>query len=358
VDQTLELLKTLTEANGVPGFEREVRLHMEHYLAPLSDELLHDNLGGVVGKKVGDSNGPRILIAGHLDEVGFMVTHISEKGFLYFQPIGGWWPHVMLAQRVRVKGRSGDVIGIIGSKPPHVLNAEDRNKLMPIKDMFIDVGAKDAADVEAMGVRPGDMVTPVSDFFTMRGGELLAGKAMDNRAGCAVAVEVLKQLQGEAHPNVVYSGATTQEEVGLRGAKTLANLVQPDIAIAVDVGLAYDTPGFDAHPASANVGDGPLMLIYDASMVPHVGLRNLIMDTAKEVGIHLQVDAIAGGGTDAGSFHFSGAGVPSIALGFATRYIHSHTAILARSDFDQLVTLIAAVVKKLDAATVEALKND
>lgn len=358
MDHTLELFKTLTEADGVPGFEREVRKHMERYLAPVSEELLRDNLGGIVGKKTGVNGGPRILIAGHLDEVGFMVTHVTEKGFVHFQPVGGWWPNVMLAQRVRIKGRYGDVVGIIGSKPPHVLSAEDRNKIMPIKDMFIDMGAKDREDAEKLGVRPGDMITPVSDFFTMRNGELLAGKAMDNRAGCAVAVQVLQHLQDMAHPNVVYSGATVQEEVGLRGAETLANLVRPDIAIAVDVGLAYDTPGFDSHPASANVGEGPLMLIYDASMVPHVGLRNLIMDTAKELDIHLQVDAIAGGGTDAGSFHLSGAGCPSIALGFATRYIHSHTAVLARRDFEQLVTLITAVVKKLDAITVQSLKND
>ncbi|MBL0386414.1 M42 family metallopeptidase [Tumebacillus sp. ITR2] len=355
MSDVVKMMKDLTEVDGVPGFEREVREKMQGYLQPLSDEIVRDRLGGILGKKVGQADGPNILVAGHLDEVGWMVTYITDKGYLKFQSLGGWWPAVMLSQRVRIKTSNGDIIGIIGSKAPHVLTAEERGKVTEIKSMFIDIGARDKEDAERMGIRVGDPIIPVSDFFEMRDGEFWAAKALDNRAGCGVAIEVLNQLKDQDHPNVVFSGATVQEEVGLRGAQVMANLVQPDIAFAVDVGLAYDTPGFELYPASCNLGDGPLMMIFDASMVPHVGLRNLVMDTAKELGINLQTDALAGGGTDAGKFHLTGIGCPSIVIGFATRYIHSHTAIMARKDFEQAAELITAVIKKLDKKTVEEL---
>lgn len=358
MDELTKMLKELTELDGVPGFEKEVRMKMNEYLTPLSDEIVRDRLGGIVGKKVGQSNGPTVLLAGHLDEVGWMVSSISDKGFLRFHPLGGWSPSVMLAQRVKVKTHKGDYIGVIGSKPPHTLTAEERNKVVQIKDMFIDIGARNKAEVEEMGIRLGDPITPVSEFTTMRNGELWVGKALDNRAGCALAVEVLKRLQGEEHPNVVYSGATVQEEVGTRGAATLANLVKPDIAFALDVGLSYDTPGAESPNNSVSMGDGPLIFLYDTTMIPHVGLRNLVIDTAKEIGINLQVDVLTGGGTDAAKFHLSGSGCPSIALGFAPRYIHSHTAIMSRSDFEQAATLVTAVIKKLDHKTVEEILND
>lgn len=353
----VKMMKELTEVDGVPGFEREVRAKMNDYLAPLSDEIVRDRLGGILGKKVGQADGPKVLVAGHLDEVGWMVTYITKKGFLKFQQLGGWWPNVMLSQKVRIKTRKGDYIGIIGSKAPHVLTPEERNKVVPMKEMFIDIGARDREHAEEMGIRPGDAIIPVSEFFEMRGGELWAAKALDNRAGCGVAVEVLRQLQNEDHPNVVYSGATVQEEVGTRGAQIMGALVQPDIAFAIDVGLAYDTPGFEVYPASCNLDEGPLMMIFDASMVPHVGLRNLVMDTAEELGIKLQTDALAGGGTDAAKFHLSGIGCPSIVIGFATRYIHSHTAVMSRKDFEQAAQLVTAVIKKLDKKTVEELHN-
>jgi putative aminopeptidase FrvX len=355
VNDTLQMMKALSEADGVVGYEHEVRAKMTEYLGPLSDELMRDRLGSIVGKKVGDANGPKVLIVGHMDEVGWMVTSISDKGFLWMHPLGGWWPHVMLAQRVKIKGTRGDHIGIIGSKAPHALTAEERGKVLQIKDMFIDVGARSREEVEEMGISPGDAVIPLSEFTTLGNGELMVGKALDNRAGCGVAVEVLQRLQGKSHPNVVYSGATVQEEVGCRGAQTLAHLVQPDVAIAVDTGLAYDTPGYENSHTTCNVGDGPLMLLADSTMIPHPRLRKLVMDTAKELGINIQVDALSGGGTDGANIHRAGIGCPTIALGFATRYIHSHSAVLSKRDFDGLVTLISGLVEKLDQGAVEDL---
>ncbi|GIO09159.1 putative aminopeptidase YsdC [Brevibacillus reuszeri] len=355
MDDTTKLIKELTEVDGVPGHEREVRKKMEQLLEPLSEQLLKDKLGGVLGKKAGAENGPKILLAGHLDEIGFMVTHITSKGYLRFIQLGGWWPHNILSQRVKVKTRKGEHLGIIGSKPPHALEKEEREKVMKLKDLYIDIGAKDEADAKAMGVRPGDWIVPASDFTTMRDGELWVAKALDNRAGCALAVEVLNRLQNTDHPNVVYAGATVQEEVGSRGAGTVAQLVDPDIAFALDVGIAYDTPGNESYPMTCNVGDGPLVMLFDATMIPHTGLRDLVMDTAEEIGINVQVDALAGGGTDAAKFHTNGIGCPSLVVGFATRYIHSHNSIMAKKDFEQAADLLVAVIKKLDRETIAAL---
>ncbi|MFM9281853.1 M42 family metallopeptidase [Paenibacillus jiagnxiensis] len=355
MDEITKMMKELTETDGVSGFEGNVKDKMLEYLQPLTEEIVKDRLGSVLGKKTGDAEGPKVLLAGHLDEIGFLVTAITPKGFLRFQQLGGWWPHSVLSQRVKVKTRKGDYIGIVGSKPPHILDKAEREKVVPLKNMYIDIGAKDAEDAKAMGVRPGDWIVPVSEFTTMRNDELWVGKALDNRAGCALAVEVLKRLQNDSHPNVIYAGATVQEEVGLRGAVTVANTVQPDIAFALDVGVAYDTPGNESQHTVSNVGEGPLVLLSDATMIPHAGLRDLVMDTAEELGIPVQVDVMPGGGTDGGKFHISGTGCPTLCVGFPVRYIHSHNGVMSKQDFDQAAALLTAVIKKLDRDKVNEL---
>lgn len=356
MDDLLTMYRELTEAPGVPGYEAPVREIMRRYLSPLG-QIETDNLGSIVARKVGHEGGPRILVAGHMDEVGFMVTTITEKGFLKFQPLGGWWEQVMLAQRVLVRTHKGDIVGVIGSKPPHVLSQEERKKVVDRKDMFIDVGAGSREEAEGFGVRPGDPVIPICPFTVMPNPKLLMAKAWDNRAGCAVAVQVLQHLQSAEHPNVVYAGGTVQEEVGLRGAQTLVNTVKPDVAFALDVGIAGDTPGMKEGEVQAKLGGGPLILLYDATMVPNVRLRDLVVETARAEGIPIQFDAMAGGGTDAGRFHLNENGVPSIVIGFATRYIHSHAAIIHRDDMESAARLVAKVIQKLDAATVASIRG-
>ncbi|BDG58934.1 M42 family metallopeptidase [Caldinitratiruptor microaerophilus] len=356
MDDLLTMYRELTEAPGVPGYEAPVREIMRKYLSPLGG-IETDNLGSIVARKVGREGGPKILVAGHMDEVGFMVTTITEKGFLKFQPLGGWWEQVMLAQRVLVRTHKGDIVGVIGSKPPHVLSQEERKKVVDRKDMFIDVGASSREEAEGFGVRPGDPIVPICPFTVMPNPKLLMAKAWDNRAGCAVAIQVLRHLQGAEHPNVVYAGATVQEEVGLRGAQTLVNTVKPDVAFALDVGIAGDTPGMKEGEVQAKLGGGPVILLYDATMVPNVRLRDLVVETARAEGIPVQFDAMAGGGTDAGRFHLNESGVPSIVIGFATRYIHSHASIIHRDDMENAARLVAKVIQKLDAATVASLRD-
>jgi len=355
LDETLTMLKDLTDAKGIPGNEREVREVMKKYIEPFADELTTDGLGSLIAKKVGKAGGPKIMVAGHLDEVGFMITQIDDKGFLRFQTVGGWWGQVMLAQRVTVVTRKGDVTGIIGSKPPHVLSVEARKKPVEIKDMFIDIGASSREEAGEWGVRPGDMVVPYFEFTVMNNEKMLLAKAWDNRIGCAIAIDVLKQLKGVDHPNEVYAVGNVQEEVGLRGAKTAAAKIQPDIGFAVDVGIAGDTPGITEKEAMSKMGKGPQVVIYDASLVAHKGLRDLVTDTADELNIPYQFESIPGGGTDAGSIHVTHNGVPALAITIATRYIHSHAAMLHRDDYENAVKLIIEVIKRLDRETVDKI---
>ncbi|MDR7237472.1 M42 family metallopeptidase [Neobacillus drentensis] len=353
LDETLTMLKELTDAKGIPGNEREVREVMRKYIEPFADEITNDGLGSLIAKKVGKEGGPKIMVAGHLDEVGFMITQIDDKGFLRFQPVGGWWGQVMLAQRVTIVTRKGDVTGIIGSKPPHILSAEARKKPVEIKDMFIDIGASNREEATEWGIRPGDMVVPYFEFTVMNNEKMLLAKAWDNRIGCAIAIDVLRQLKGVDHPNVVYGVGNVQEEVGLRGAKTATYKIQPDIGFAVDVGIAGDTPGISEREAMSKMGKGPQVVVYDASLVAHKGLRDLVTDTADELNIPYQFESIPGGGTDAGSIHLTHNGVPAMAITIATRYIHSHAAMLHRDDYENAVKLIVEVIKRLDRETVD-----
>ncbi len=359
MDDTLTMLKALTDAKGIPGNEREPRSVMKQYIEPYADDIEQDGIGSLIAKKTGIADGPKVMVAGHLDEVGFMVTKIDDKGFISFQTVGGWWGQVMLAQRVTIVTRKGDTItGIIGSKPPHILTLEARKKPVDIKDMFIDIGATSKEEAMSWGILPGDMVVPYFEFTVMKNEKYLLAKAWDNRIGCAIAIEVLKALKDEKHPNVVFGVGAAQEEVGLRGARTAATKIQPDIGFAVDVGIAGDTPGVTSKEATGKMGDGPQILLFDASMVAHKGLRDLVVDTAEACNIPYQFETMPGGGTDAGSIHLTGNGVPSLAICIPTRYIHSNAGILHRDDFENTVKLIVEVIKKLDRETVNKITFD
>lgn len=356
MDRTLKLLKDVTDAPGVPGYESEVRKVIRSYMDGYA-EISYDRIGSIICKKTGTSDRPRIMIAGHMDEIGFMVTKITKEGFIKFQTLGGWWNQVMLAQRVIIKTNKGDVPGIIGSKPPHILSPEERNKVVDRDTMFIDVGAADEKEAtEVFGIRPGDPIIPDSPFTIMKNEKYLMAKAWDDRLGCALFIEVIKALQGVDHPNTVYGVGTVQEEVGLRGATTSSHVIDPDIGFALEVGIAGDTPG--AEKANEKLGQGPVVLLYDASMIPHVKLRDFVVDTAKQAGIPLQFDHMAGGGTDAGRIHINGRGVPSLCIAVPTRYIHSHAGIIHRDDYENAVKLVLELVKRLDEKTVNELNID
>lgn len=350
----LEFLKELTDAKGVPGNEGAVRKVFEKYALKSTDKIVYDGLGSVVAKHIGNQEGPKVLFAGHLDEVGFMVTSITEKGFIKFVPLGGWWANVMLAQQVEITtSEKKSIHGVIGCKPPHVLTKEVREKAYDIEDMFIDIGASSQDEVASWGIKPGDMVTPYTEFRRMNGSSYLLAKAWDNRIGLAVTLKVLENLANADHPNIIYAAGNVQEEVGLRGAKTATYLVDPDIAFALDTGTAGDTPGMTPKEADSELGKGPQIIIYDASMVAHKELRDFVIKIAEELNIPYQLTVIPGGGTDAGSQHVTRNGIPSLAVTVATRYLHSHASIIHEEDYMNTVKLMTEVIMRLDKKTVE-----
>lgn len=352
---TIEMFRTLTELPGAPGNEHAVRNYMRNELGKYADELIQDNLGGIFGVRKGPEDGPRIMVAGHMDEVGFMVSQITENGMIRFQPLGGWWSQVLLAQRVEIITDSGPVIGVIGSIPPHLLSDEVRNKPMDIKNMLIDIGADNLADAKKIGIRPGQQIVPVSPFTPMANNKKILAKAWDNRYGCGLAIELLKELHGEKLPNNLYSGANVLEEVGLRGAAAAATMIDPDLFFALDASPANDATG-DKNEFG-QLGKGTLLRIFDRSMITHRGMREFILDMAETHNIPYQY-FISQGGTDAGRVHMSNEGIPSAVIGICSRYIHTSGSIIHTDDYAAAKELLVKLVQACDKTTVETIKSN
>ncbi|NGP44210.1 M42 family metallopeptidase [Bacillaceae bacterium SIJ1] len=351
--ETKEMFRTLTELRGAPGFEHDVRAYMKKELEPLSDRLIQDRLGSVFGVKEGPKGSPKVMVAGHMDEVGFMVTGVTKTGMVRFQPLGGWWSQVLLAQRVQIVTDNHVIPGVISSIPPHLLDESTRNKPVDIKQMLIDVGADHADHAKELGIRPGQQIIPICPFTEMADDKKIMAKAWDNRYGCGLALELLKNVKDDVLPNTLYSGATVQEEVGLRGAKTAANLIEPDVFFALDASPANDMTG--SQKEFGHLGKGALLRIFDRSMITHQGMKDFVLDTAETNDIPYQY-FVSPGGTDAGSVHLSGSGVPSAVIGICSRYIHTSASIIHTDDYEAAKALLTALVKATDQSVVDTLR--
>jgi endoglucanase len=343
-----ELLKQLTGAFGPSGYEAEVAAIMKRALA-VRCTVQQDKLGSVVGEIKGRNDSPKIMFAAHMDEIGFVVESVTKGGFIKFLPIGGWWEGVLPSQRVLVRTRTRDVVGVIGSKPPHDLKEDERKKIQEWKSLYIDVGVtKDYEVKEKLGIRPGDPIVPIGEFTALENSLYLA-KAWDDRVGCGLLVEAAERIaagsSAGSNPNTVYLAGTTQEEVGLRGAKTAAALVNPDVAFAVDVSTAKDTPGEDGD-SDERLKNGVAILVYDLSMIPSIKLRDFVIDLAEKHKVTYHLASVRGG-YDTGRIHLHSIGVPSLALGIPTRYIHSHNGIIAESDYENTLRLITLIAENL-----------
>ncbi len=358
-EKSIEILKTLTETPGVSGFEKTFRKVMENYLADLSSEIKTDRLGSLVAIKEGSTLHPKIMLASHMDEVGFMVTQITDKGFIKFQSLGGWWDQVLLGQRVEILTSRGRVTGVIGAKSPHILTREELQQPVKIKSMFIDVGSTSREETEKMGISPGDPVIPYSPFTVCGNSKTVMAKALDDRAGCSLVVETFQQIKSYDHSNTVYGVMTVQEEVGLRGATTSVEVVKPDLAIVVDVTVATDTPGIGDNDVATKtyLGKGPVIGLYDASMIPHIPFRDFVLKTATENNIPYQVEVMSRGGTDAGKIHIFRQGVPSIVIGIPVRYIHSHVGLAHLDDYHGALELILNLIKTINEDTLKQLQT-
>lgn len=349
MDQTGQLLKELSETHGVPGHEAEIRAVVRRHLAACG-KIEHDRIGSLINR-TGES-GPRVMLAAHMDEIGFMVKHVTDDGFLKFLPLGGWWDQVLLGQRVVIKTHQGDLPGVIGAKPPHVLSQEERKKLVELKDMYIDIGVTSAEQARQAGVRLGDPVVPEARFESLLGGRVYMGKAFDDRVGVALMIETMRHFAKAAHPNVLYGVGTVMEEVGLRGAKTSADLVNPDAAIILEADICGDVPGIKPEESNVKLGGGPSLVLLEARLIPNLKFRDLVIDLAQQMNIPLQFSAGLGGSTDGGQIHLHGAGVPTIVLGVPARHIHSHLGFIHRDDYDRALRLVIALIERLDGAAV------
>jgi len=368
----IRLLEALCNSFGPSGHEHEAQKIARDYGAKYADEVLYDRMGSVVFRRV--EKGPKIMLAGHVDEIGFVITQIEKNGFLRFHQLGGWWDQTLLTQEVVIKPSRGEgkVIGVIGAPPPHVLAPDQRDKVVTKEKMFIDIGCSSAKEVKELGIRIGDPGVPNAIFRTMkrikkekkdeddknseegtREVTLAVAKAFDDRIGVFIALEVLRRLSEEniSHPNTVYAVSTTQEEVGLRGARTAAQMLLPDIGFALDVDVSGDVPGVTG--LVQKMGKGVSISAGDGSMIPNPKFRQFVLDIAEEKAIRHQPAFLKGGGTDAGIIHITGMGAPSLFIGIPTRHIHSHHGMLDITDVESAVELLVEVIKRLDKEIVK-----
>ncbi|ANZ97084.1 peptidase M28 [Brochothrix thermosphacta] len=354
-NNTQQLFKTLTEMAAPSGFERPVRAFMKEQMAPNVDRFEQDGLGGLFGVKE-NAGAPRILVAGHMDEVGFIVTKITPNGMIKFDTLGGWSPHVLSAQRVQIVSDHGPVIGVIASVPPHLLSEAERNAPVKAANLLIDIGADSADEVmESFGILPGYPIAPVSEFTPMANPKKILAKAWDNRYGVGLAIEAAEELKNIKLPHELYIGATVQEEVGLRGAEAAASMIKPEMFIALDASPANDTTGDKSQ--FGQLGGGFLLRIYDRTMITHRGLRDFMLETAKDNHIPYQY-FVSPGGTDAGTVHKMEGGIPSAVIGLPSRYIHTSQSILHVDDYAAAKEMLLKLLPQLDATTIASIKEN
>jgi putative aminopeptidase FrvX len=357
-DPVIGLMKEFTEAFGPSGSEGPVRKLYEREMRKAGAEVSTDGLGSVIAKAPGGSSGPRIMVDAHLDEVGLMVRAITKRGFIKVQQLGGWLGTNMVAQRWTIMTAKGPVPAVSGTQDAHIATPELTQWSIDPMNVYLDVGARSREDAEALGIRLGDPIAPASTLLELAN-HRYAAKAWDDRIGLLMQIEALKQLQREGvkTPNTVFFTGTVQEEIGLRGALTTAQIVKPDVGIAIEVGIAADSPGTNSSQAEEELGAGPGIFAYDNSTIPNRKLFDLFRSVAEANHIPLQTDLVVHYGEDAASMQKIGGGVPVINFVVPARYTHANTGIIDRSDFDNAVRLLAAVLKRLDAATVKDLTN-
>ena len=353
-DRTETLLQTLADAPGPSGFEEAVRAIVVREVKPLADSVSYDGVGSVIAEH--GSAGPRVMLDAHMDELGGIVRRVTPGGFLSMQMLGGWLDQALPDQRWVIIGAKGPVEAVTGIRDIHVVPPDERTKPFARDSLYLDVGAKDAAGVAALGLSPGDPVVPDAPFRELAAGRYL-GKAWDDRVGCAVVIEALRRLRASGHPNRLFVAATVQEEVGLRGARTAADVIKPDVGIAIEGGITSDSPGRNPEETQAVLGGGPGIFLYDSSTLPNRRFVALVDEVARAMGIPLQHDLVQGYGDDSAAIQATGGGVPTVNLVVPARYTHAHNGVIDRADFDRMVDLVVALIARLDDATVRHLRD-
>ncbi|AEE51518.1 M42 family metallopeptidase [Haliscomenobacter hydrossis] len=338
----VQLLKRICETPGAPGFEQRIRQLVIKEVQGLVDELSVDNMGNVVAIKRGKER-KRAMIAAHLDEIGFIVNHIDEEGFLFFHPLGGFDPKTLTSQRVIVHGKK-DVIGVMGSKPIHLMKPEERNKVVPMTDYYIDLGMRKEEVIKIVSI--GDPVTRERELIEM--GDCVNSKSLDNRVSVFILIETLRALQGVEIPYDIYGVFTVQEEVGLRGAISAAHGINPDFGFGLDVTIAFDTPGAQAQEAVTKLGKGAGIKILDGSVISDYRMVRYLKETADTFNIPWQPEILPAGGTDtAGVQRYGKKGAIAGAISIPLRHIHQTIEMANKADIQHCTDLLIVALQHL-----------
>jgi putative aminopeptidase FrvX len=344
MELNIELLKEVCEIAGAPGFEKRIRDLVIKIVTPMADEVKTDNLGNVIAIKKSKKN-PRhkkIMVAAHMDEIGFIVTHIDDKGFVRFHTLGGFDPKTLTAQRVIVHGKK-DLIGVMGSKPIHVMTADEKNKLPLITDYFIDMGMS-KEEVEKY-IKIGDPITRDRELIEM--GNCVNCKSIDNRVAVFILIETLRMLENPAYD--VYAAFTVQEEVGIRGANVAAHGINPDFGIALDTTIAFDVPGAQPHEKVTELGKGTAIKIMDASTICDYRMVAFMKQTAENHKIKWQPEILTAGGTDtAGVQRMGKQGAIAGAISIPTRHLHQVIEMAHKEDISDSILLLKACLEEMD----------
>ena len=352
-DKRFERIKRLTEVQSTSGFEQNIREVVREEIAPHVDEIQQDGLGGIFGlRQAATEDAPTVMIAAHMDEVGFMLASITDEGFFRVIPLGGWNPQVVSAQRFTLQTRQGDYPVVSSSIPPHLLRGKE-SKSQKVTDILFDGGFASKEEAEEYGVRPGDTIVPDVETIKMANGKTILGKAWDNRYGVAAVIEALYDLKDKELPNHLVAGANVQEEVGLRGTKGAVRKFDPDVFFAVDCSPADDVYG--GADSFGKIGEGTLIRIQDPGFIMSKEMREFMLDTAETHNIPYQY-FVSKGGTDAVAAHQLNEGIPSGVIGMCARYIHTHQTLFHIEDYEAALEMVKQVILSLDKSTVDTIR--
>lgn len=354
-DQTAELLRKLADAPGPPGFEEPVRKLMVEAIKPYASSIRYDGMGSILATQ--GTDGPRIMVDAHMDELGGVIRRVTPRGLLTMQMLGGWLDQALVDQRWIIVGSKGPVHAVTGIRDAHLVPADERTRIFPRDSLFLDVGAQSEAEVRDMGIGPGSPVVPDSPFTILNGTDNYLGKGWDDRVGCAVIVETMRRLAASPHRNQIVYALTTQEEVGLRGAHTASEAAKPDIGIALEAGVTGDVFSGRPEASQERLGAGPGIFLYNGSQIPNQKFTDLVKETAAAKKLPLQFDLVQGYGDDSAEIQKSNGGVPTVCLLVPVRYTHAHNGIMNRRDFDQTVDLLVALLEQLDQQTVKRIRD-
>jgi putative aminopeptidase FrvX len=357
-DRVTRLLEELSNAAGPSGFEAPVRAIVVREFRASGLEVSSDGLGLVIGVLHGSAEGPRVMLAAHMDEVGGTVRYVTPEGMIKFQLLGGWLDQALADQRWVIVTNRGPITAVSGLRSVHITPPEERTRVTQRDDVFLDIGARSKQEAEALGIRAGDPIVPAGSFAELAYGRY-AEKAMDDRVGCVMMIETLRRLKekGVKLPNTLYFVGTVQEEVGLRGAHTAVEAVKPDLGISLEAGIAADHPGVRPDSAQERLGAGPVLYLADAAMLVNLKLRDFLLQLAADNNIPVQTEVTNGGAEDSAELQRFATGRPAINFAVVTRYLHTHTSVIERHDLDLAIELLMKALPQLDAKTVAEISR-